>query len=170
MLVERLSCYPSLGRFMPVQVPLHGPVPLPDVRSARGTASRKRNSEGQHCGRTRRGRVAAVLAADADDVQVRLRYQQRSGSGGAPFCGPNRAEQVRLEDLVVRCQNAAHVITGSHHKVIWVRSLVPKEKNSASVATSPAVTAARGVSIIVPTIYFIFRPDCSSQLVGLGAR
>ena len=36
-------------------------------------------------------------------------------------------------------------------KVIWVRSLVPKEKNSAPVATSPAVSAARGTSIIGPT-------------------
>ena len=36
-------------------------------------------------------------------------------------------------------------------KVIWVRSLVPKLKNSASLAISPAVRAARGISIMVPT-------------------
>ena len=35
--------------------------------------------------------------------------------------------------------------------VIWVRSLVPNEKNSATSAISPATSAARGVSIIVPT-------------------
>ena len=35
-------------------------------------------------------------------------------------------------------------------KVIWVRSLVPKEKNSASSAIWSAVKAARGTSIIVP--------------------
>ena len=35
-------------------------------------------------------------------------------------------------------------------KVIWVRSLVPKEKKSADSAISPAVRAARGTSIIVP--------------------
>ncbi len=39
-------------------------------------------------------------------------------------------------------------------KVIWVRSLVPKEKNCASLAISSAVNAARGISIIVPTRYF----------------
>ncbi len=38
-------------------------------------------------------------------------------------------------------------------KVIWVRSLVPKEKNSASSAILSAVRAARGISIIVPTMY-----------------
>ena len=35
--------------------------------------------------------------------------------------------------------------------VIWVRSLVPKEKNSATSAISSATSAARGVSTIVPT-------------------
>ena len=35
-------------------------------------------------------------------------------------------------------------------KVIWVRSLVPKEKKSAASAISSARMAARGVSIIVP--------------------
>ena len=35
-------------------------------------------------------------------------------------------------------------------KVICVKSFVPKEKNSASLAISSAVRAARGVSTIVP--------------------
>ena len=35
---------------------------------------------------------------------------------------------------------------------IWVKSLVPKEKKSATSAISPAVIAARGTSIIVPTV------------------
>ena len=35
-------------------------------------------------------------------------------------------------------------------KAVWVRSLVPKEKNSATSAISPATRAARGSSIIVP--------------------
>ena len=35
--------------------------------------------------------------------------------------------------------------------VIWVRSLVPKEKNSATAPMAAASMAARGVSIIVPT-------------------
>ena len=37
-------------------------------------------------------------------------------------------------------------------KVVCVRSLVPKEKNSAASAMSPARNAARGNSIIVPTV------------------
>jgi len=36
-------------------------------------------------------------------------------------------------------------------KVVWVRSLVPKLKNSASLAIWSANSAARGNSIIVPT-------------------
>jgi hypothetical protein len=36
-------------------------------------------------------------------------------------------------------------------KVVCVRSLVPKEKNSALSAISPARSAARGSSIMVPT-------------------
>jgi hypothetical protein len=35
--------------------------------------------------------------------------------------------------------------------VIWVRSFVPKLKNSATAAIASAVTAPRGTSIIVPT-------------------
>jgi len=39
---------------------------------------------------------------------------------------------------------------------VWVRSLVPKLKNSAVCAISSAVSAPRGISIIVPTRYWIF--------------
>ena len=42
--------------------------------------------------------------------------------------------------------------------VNWVRSLVPNEKNCASSATSPAVMAARGTSIMVPTRYSTWTP------------
>jgi hypothetical protein len=44
--------------------------------------------------------------------------------------------------------------TSSREKphVIWVRSLVPKEKNSAAPAISPAAITARGSSIIVPIL------------------
>ncbi len=35
--------------------------------------------------------------------------------------------------------------------VVWVRSLVPNEKNWASAPISSAVRAARGISIMVPT-------------------
>ena len=37
-------------------------------------------------------------------------------------------------------------------KVVCVRSLVPKLKNSASSAIWSAVRAARGISIMVPTM------------------
>ena len=43
-------------------------------------------------------------------------------------------------------------------KVIWVRSLVPNEKNSASAAISSAISAARGSSIIVPIWYSTLAP------------
>ncbi len=47
-------------------------------------------------------------------------------------------------------KNAPSTSSRENAQVIWVRSLVPKEKNSADLAMSPAVTAARGTSIIVP--------------------
>ena len=56
--------------------------------------------------------------------------------------------------------------------VVWVRSLVPKLKNSASLATSSAVRAARGISIMVPTMYFrSFMPALAENFLGhLHAR
>ena len=49
-------------------------------------------------------------------------------------------------------KNAASTSSRENPQVIWVRSLVPKEKNSACSAISSAVTAARGSSIIEPTL------------------
>ena len=51
-------------------------------------------------------------------------------------------------------------------KVIWVRSLVPNEKNSASSAIWSAVKAARGISIIVPIWYSTFTPAFFMLLLG----
>src|SRR5262245_19952961 len=45
---------------------------------------------------------------------------------------------------------------------VWVRSFVPKEKNSAVSASSSATTAARGSSIIVPSVYSTFTPDSAN--------
>src|ERR1019366_1967700 len=42
--------------------------------------------------------------------------------------------------------------------VAWVRSFVPNEKNSAGTASSPAIRAARGSSIIVPNVKGTGRP------------
>ena len=49
-----------------------------------------------------------------------------------------------------REKNAASTSSREKPQVVWVRSLVPKEKNSAASAIWPAVSAARGSSIIVP--------------------
>ena len=51
-------------------------------------------------------------------------------------------------------------------KVIWVRSLVPKLKKSASSANSSARKAARGVSIMVPmdTLGFLVEPLVASAI------
>ena len=43
-------------------------------------------------------------------------------------------------------------------KVVCVRSLVPKEKNSAASAISFAIRTARGNSIMVPTWYSTLLP------------
>ena len=48
------------------------------------------------------------------------------------------------------CRNPVSASSREMPNVVCVRSLVPNEKNSASRAISPAVTAARGTSIIVP--------------------
>ena len=51
-------------------------------------------------------------------------------------------------------------------KVIWVRSLVPKEKKSASSAMASAVRAARGTSIMVPTDIGDFAPGLLHHPAG----
>ncbi len=50
--------------------------------------------------------------------------------------------------------------------VVCVRSLVPKEKNSPTSAISPAISAARGSSIIVPTLYSTVSPRSAKTLRG----
>ena len=49
-----------------------------------------------------------------------------------------------------------------------MRSFVPNEKNSASVAISSAVKAALGISIIVPTLYFKSIPDSAIILLAVS--
>src|SRR5579885_1393951 len=51
-------------------------------------------------------------------------------------------------------------------KVVCVRSLVPKLKKSATSAICPAVSAARGSSIIVPNLYCTCPP--SSDVISLA--
>ena len=50
--------------------------------------------------------------------------------------------------------------------VIWVRSFVPNEKNSASSAIWSAVRAARGTSIMVPIWYSTLTPAFFISLLG----
>ena len=52
--------------------------------------------------------------------------------------------------------------------VIWVRSLVPNEKKSATSAISSARMAARGVSIIVP-IFTSRRASCSASTAATSS-
>ena len=108
-------------------------------------------------GRTRRGRVAAVLAADAD-LEVRaappgpaptpMRDQladavdvERSANGS---CG-------RIPVLDVVAAGTCPASSRESPSVVCVRSLVPNEKKSACSAIWSAHSAARGSSIIVPT-------------------
>ena len=49
-----------------------------------------------------------------------------------------------------RLKNEPSTSSREKPQPIWVRSLVPNEKNSATCAIWPAVSAARGTSIIVP--------------------
>jgi hypothetical protein len=51
---------------------------------------------------------------------------------------------------------------------ICVRSFVPKEKNSAVSAILSAVTAARGISIIVPTRYSMRSPRSAKTFSAIS--
>jgi len=68
-------------------------------------------------------------------------------------------EGILLEDalLEIRRQELVAVVS-EIPKVVWVRSLVPKLKNSASAAILSATMQARGSSIMVPTLYSTERP------------
>ena len=98
--------------------------------------------------------IAAVFTAHAQ-FQARLR--------ASPFRRRDLDEPayaVRVDGLERRHREHALVEIGSEHRgfdvitgespVVWVRSLVPKEKKSAASAIRCAVSAALGSSIIVP--------------------
>ena len=98
-------------------------------------------------------RFAAVFAANAElDV----------GRVLAPFDGDlhqladaflvDGGKRILLDDFIL--QVGRRKLPESSRlmpSVVCVRSLVPKLKNSASFAISSAVSAARGISIMVPT-------------------
>ena len=82
--------------------------------------------------------LAAALGGDADEFPDALAVDRHEG--------------VDCENAL-RCIDAQKLAASSRliPKVVCVRSLVPKEKNSAVSAISPARSAARGSSIMVPT-------------------
>ena len=61
-----------------------------------------------------------------------------------------------------RLKNAPSTSSREKPQPIWVRSFVPKEKNSAASAIWPAFSAARGTSIIVPIRVCTWAPVSSS--------
>ena len=103
-----------------------------------------------------RVRVAAVLAADAE-LEVGPGGRGPSSTAMRDQRGRRRRGRWSRTGRRRRCpapgsgeKNDASTSSREKPQVIWVRSLVPKEKNSAASAIWPAVSAARGTSIIVP--------------------
>jgi tetratricopeptide (TPR) repeat protein len=99
-------------------------------------------------------RVAAVFAADAQlDVRtVACGPSHRDLHQLADASLVNRGKRVLLDDFVLGV-SARNEPESSRlmPRQVWVRSFVPKLKNSAVCAISSAVSAPRGISIIVPT-------------------
>ena len=101
--------------------------------------------------------VAAVLAADAElEVRAGRRGPARrrcatsspTPSGRSSRTGCAAAGPARGRRGIMRPSTSSRL----KPNVIWVRSLVPNEKKSATSAISSARSAARGVSIIVPIV------------------
>ena len=121
---------------------------------APGTASRTRSRA------RRRGRSAPTPGRRR--ARRRRRSSGRAGPPGPPppRCATSRPTPSRSIDSNGEtpkmprsryCEkNAPSTSSREKPQPIWVRSLVPNEKNSAASAIWPAVSAARGTSIIVP--------------------
>ena len=100
--------------------------------------------------------IAAVLAADAE-LEIGTRRAPRSQPMRTSWPTPSTSSLSNgLADssFCSRYSAMKRPSTSSRLKpnVICVRSLVPNEKNSATSAMRSATSAARGVSIIVPTV------------------
>jgi hypothetical protein len=103
-----------------------------------------------------RGRVAAMLAADAE-LQVRV----SSAGLSRRRCAPSRRRPRRRSKRTgpsagcpARRNSGRNFPASSRDRpnTVCVRSLVPKLKKSATSAILSASSAARGSSIIVPTV------------------
>ena len=96
-----------------------------------------------------------MLAADTD-VKLRIYRLTKLDSHFHKFaytCLVKLCKWIVLVNLsiIVSVEELAGIVILEKPNVICVRSLVPKQKKSASAAISSAVRAALGISIIVPT-------------------
>ena len=117
-----------------------------------------------------RGRVAAVLAADAElqaAVLVCRPFARRR-------CAPSRPRPPRRSRRTGpsagcparhSCGRNFPASSRDRPNTVCVRSLVPKLKKSATSAILSAISAARGSSIIVPTLYSIVVPGLGEHLL-----
>jgi hypothetical protein len=94
-----------------------------------------------------------MLAADAELESGRAPRPRSAPSHQlADALAVERDERIVLEDALgdVGAEEAGRVVARDA-EVVCVRSLVPKEKNSADSRSRRPCSAARGSSIIVPT-------------------
>jgi hypothetical protein len=100
--------------------------------------------------------MAAMLAADAH-VQVRAGGPPQSTASFISLPTPltsstSKGLSCRIWDWLYSGRNLFSASSRENEKVAWVRSLVPKEKNSASCARDSARMQARTTSIMVPNL------------------
>ena len=127
---------------------------LPAVRPGRGRGSRRR-SPIRRGGRS--GSTPGLPPCSPQTPTFRpgrvLRPSRVAMSTSRPTPSMSRlsnGETVKTPLSRYAAKNAASTSSLEKPHVVWVRSLVPKEKNSAASATRYAVSAARGSSIMVP--------------------
>ena len=134
------------------------------ARWARGTGSSSRSRGPTLLEERDARRVAAVLAAHAElDARAAPRARARPPSRRARRRPPGRARRTDPSAGCPISTYAGRNFPASSRErpiVACVRSLVPKEKNSADRASSPARSAARGSSIIVPNVKGTVVPPC----------
>ena len=139
-----------------------------------GTASRRRSRD-----RPRR-RSGSTRGSPPCSPQTPRCRSGRAAGPARPPCAPagrRRRRRGTRTGRPGRCpwsryveKNAASTSSREKPHVIWVRSLVPKEKNSAASAISSAVTAARGSSIMVPILCGTVDPALARSTSAATAR
>ena len=76
----------------------------------------------------------------------------------------------RIPPSRYRARKAPSASSRERPQVVWVRSLVPKEKKSASPAILSATAQARGSSIMVPILTGFSAPRTSSTTPSISPR